>query len=102
VKGKEEGLRIIDGTWYMPNSGKDAWKDHVSARIPGAVFFDMDAVSDKTTNLPHMLPTESEFAIHMFNLGIKKNEKIICYDNLGLFSSPRIAWTMRFFGANRV
>lgn len=86
----------------MPNVAKDPKKEHLEDRIPGAVFFDVDDCSSHSTELPHMLPTVEEFTAKMKELGIPRNSEIVCYDNVGIFSSPRVAWTFKFFGADRV
>ncbi|CAI9284213.1 unnamed protein product [Lactuca saligna] len=39
------------------------------AHIPGALFFDVYGISDRTTNLPHMLPPEEAFAAAVSALG---------------------------------
>ena len=100
-KGQKD-LRILNGTWYMPNQKKNPKQEHKDSRIPTSIFFDIDDIADKTIDLPHMLPSEEEFIQHMQNLRVRRTDNIICYDNVGIFSSPRVAWTMRFFGAERV
>lgn len=86
----------------MPNHKRDAKAEHFAKRIPGALFFDVNEIADKTIPLPHMIPTEEEFIKHMERLRVRRTDNIVCYDNLGIFSSPRVAWTMRFFGAEKV
>lgn len=93
-------LRIVDGSWHL--DGRDARADFESARIPGAIFFDMDAISDHTSDLPHMLPTAAAFAEAAGALGIAETDTIVVYDTLGLFSAARVWWTFRVMGANRV
>lgn len=100
-KGSSD-LRIVNSTWYMPNANRDPKKEHIESRIPTSIFFDIDEIADRETDLPHMLPPENEFKIHMRNLRIRKTDNIIFYDNHGIFSSPRAAWTLRFFGAENV
>jgi thiosulfate/3-mercaptopyruvate sulfurtransferase len=65
----------------MPNSGKDPFKEHLEARIPGAIFFDHDEICDKSINMPHTLPSLQVFTENMRKLGIQKNHDIVCYDN---------------------
>ena len=93
-------LRIVDGSWHL--DGRDARADFESARIPGAVFFDLDAISDHTSDLPHMLPTAAGFAEAVGAIGIAEMDTIVVYDTLGLFSAARVWWTFRVMGAHRV
>ncbi len=96
----DPSLRIIDGSWHL--DGRDARADFEAGRIPGAVFFDLDAVSDHTTDLPHMLPTAAAFAEAVGALGIAETDTIVIYDTVGLFSAARVWWTFRIMGATDV
>jgi thiosulfate/3-mercaptopyruvate sulfurtransferase len=100
--GKTPGLRIVDGSWYLPAQNRDAAAEYAAARIPGAVRFDIDAVSDKSTALPHMLPKPEEFARVAGELGISESDDIVVYDGPGLFSAARVWWTFRVMGARNV
>ena len=81
---------------------RDGFKEYQAAHIPGAVYFDIDEISDHGAGLPHMLPPPEAFALHMRRLGIGDGAKIVVYDGAGLFSAPRVWWTFRVFGANDV
>ena len=81
---------------------RDGFKEYQAAHIPGAVYFDIDEISDHGAGLPHMLPPPEAFALHMRRLGIGDWAKIVVYDGAGLFSAPRVWWTFRVFGANDV
>lgn len=97
------GLRVVDGSWYLPGSGRDPRAEYAAGHIPGAVFFDLDATSDPTTPLPHMLPSADEFASRMTLLGLKRTDDIVVYDGSGVnLSAPRVWWTFRAFGHRRV
>jgi thiosulfate/3-mercaptopyruvate sulfurtransferase len=92
----------ICAAWFMPNDpegrkGIDAFN---KKRIPKARFFDIDAVKDQESPYPHMLPTCDTFAEAMANMGIRKDDSLVVYDTeeLGLFSAPRVAWTLRVYG----
>ncbi|KIW01551.1 hypothetical protein, variant [Verruconis gallopava] len=96
--------RIIPlcASWYMPNdpkkrTGLQAFKE---SRIPRARFFDLDAIKDDQSPYPHMLPTPERFAEAMGELGIRRDDSVVVYDSsdLGIFSAPRVAWTLRVFG----
>lgn len=76
--------------------------DYLSGHIPGAVRFDIDAVSDATSDLPHTLPSAANFAATAGELGISDADTIVVYDGLGLFSAARVWWTFRHFGAGNV
>ncbi len=93
-------LRIVDGSWHL--GGRDARADFDAARIPGAVHFDLEAVSDHDSPLPHMLPTPEAFAAAAGALGIAETDTIVVYDTVGLFSAPRVWWTFRLMGARNV
>jgi thiosulfate/3-mercaptopyruvate sulfurtransferase len=98
----EPDLAIIDGTFFMPDEGRNALAEYRAGHIPGAVFFDIDAIADHSTNLPHMLPSPAQFADAMRTLGIDEKMRIVVYDASGLFSAPRVWWTLRLFGAKNV
>ena len=93
---------FVDGSWYLPAQKRDAKKEYRSARIPNAIFFDIDAIADPDTDLPHMLPHPDVFAEVMSNLGIGNDDTIIVYDGPGLFSAPRVWWTFKVMGAAHV
>ena len=93
-------LRIIDASWWL--DGRDARADFEAERLPGAVFFDIEAVSDRTSPYPHMLPTPQAFAEAMGEMGISESDDIVVYDAQGLFSAARVWWTLRIMGATRV
>jgi thiosulfate/3-mercaptopyruvate sulfurtransferase len=92
----------VDGSFYLPAQKRDPEAEFLAGHIPGAVRFDVDAVSDHANPAPHMLPSKEFFADSMGKLGISETDTIVCYDGLGLFASPRIWWTFRLFGAKNV
>jgi thiosulfate/3-mercaptopyruvate sulfurtransferase len=93
-------LRIVDGSWHL--DGRDAAADFARARIPGAVRFDLDAVSDGSSGLPHMLPSPEAFAAAAGGMGIAEGDDIVVYDTAGLFSAARVWWMFRVMGARSV
>jgi len=98
-------VRVVDGSWYMPAMGRDAQKEYASQRIPGAVFFDLDACCDKqgrNASLPHMLPSPEQFASYMNALGIHREHRVVFYDGMGCFSAPRVRLTFKHFGMEHV
>jgi len=96
------GLAIVDASWHLPAARRDAAEEFRTAHIPGAVHFDIDAIADKTTSLPHMLPDPVTFSGAVRKLGIGDGMKIVVYDAVGLFSAPRVWWTFRVFGVRDV
>lgn len=95
----EPDLKIVDASWFLPTMNRDAAAEYVERRIPGAVRFDIDAVADTTSPLPHMLPTAEVFAATVGAMGIRESDSIVVYDGAGLLSAPRVWWTFRLFGA---
>ena len=70
----------------------------MAGHIPGAVFFDINAIADLTTDLPHMLPTPEAFAEAAGALGLERDSTIVVYDAHGIYSAPRVWWTLRAMG----
>ncbi len=93
-------LRLLDCTWNL--DGTDARGPFEAARIPGARFFDIDAVADTANPLPHMLPRPDVFAEAVGAMGIGNDDLVVVYDQAGVRSSPRVWWTFRVFGHERV
>lgn len=96
------GLKVLDASWHMPDAGRDPRAEFAKARIPGAHFFDIDALSDPDSSLPHMLPRTADFAVAMRALGIDRDDAVVVYDSNGLFSAPRAWWMLRVFGHPQV
>ncbi|NWG46797.1 MAG: hypothetical protein HXY25_09660, partial [Alphaproteobacteria bacterium] len=94
-------LRIVDGSWYLPAMGRNARGEFEAGHIPGAVFFDLEEVSDRTNPLPHMLPTARHFETAVGELGIAETDEVVIYDGAGIFSAPRIWWTFHVMGHER-
>ncbi len=90
-------LRLVDASWHL--DGRDGRPDFEAARLPGAVFFDLEASSDPDSPLPHMLPTPALFAARMGGLGIAADDSIVVYDTVGIRSSARAWWMFRAMGA---
>ena len=95
-------LRILDGTWHMPQLQRDARREFVEAHIPGAAFFDIDRIADSSVPLPHMLPPPEAFAASVGALGIGDGDRVVVYDVRGVVSAARVWWTFRVFGHDRV
>lgn len=97
------GVKVVDASWYLPTTGRDAAAEFAQGHIPGAVFYDLDASSDRATSLPHMLPPADQYAERMAALGLNDEDTIVVYDGSGVnLSAPRVWWTFRVFGHDRV
>lgn len=99
---RDRNLAIVDGSWFLPTVKRDAHAEYRAGHIPGAVFFDIDAVCDHSTELPHMLPGPTQFAEAASALGIGDGDSIVVYDSAGFYSAARVWWTFRVFGAKKV
>jgi thiosulfate/3-mercaptopyruvate sulfurtransferase len=99
---RDRNVVIVDGSMFLPTQKRDAHAEYLAGHIPGAVFFDVDAISDHSTELPHMLPGAGQFGEAVGALGIGDGDAVVVYDSLGLYSAARVWWTFRIFGATNV
>jgi thiosulfate/3-mercaptopyruvate sulfurtransferase len=97
-----DDVRILDGSWWLPAENRDPYAEYLEAHIPGAVFFDIDAVADRTVDLPHMLPTPEAFAEAAGRLGLSRDATIVTYDTFGVRAAARVWWTLKVMGFSRV
>lgn len=102
VRQSDENLVMLDASWYLPTDGRDPGAEYLTSHIPGAHFFDIDAVADATHPCPHMLPTAPMFTEYTRALGIGAETDVVIYDTKGLFSAPRAWWMFRVFGHQSV
>lgn len=98
----EPGLRVVDASWFLPTEPRTGRESYLAAHIPGAIFFDIDAISDTSSSLPHMLPSPEAFAEAAGRLGLTPEADIVVYDAQGVFSAPRVWWTLKVMGYPRV
>jgi len=96
------GVVVLDGSFYLPAMKRDAAAEYLAGHIPGAIRFDIDEIANHSTDLPHMLPSSADFAAAAGKLGIGDQDTIVAYDGHGMFSSPRVWFTLRLFGADNV
>lgn len=96
-----EGVKIIDASWRMPGAG-DAHDDYLKRHIPGAVFFDIDAVADRRSPLPHMLASPAQFEKAASAMGVGNADRVVVYDDQGLFSAARAWWNFHAMGHSQV
>jgi thiosulfate/3-mercaptopyruvate sulfurtransferase len=99
---RDPSVVAVDGSYFLPTQKRDAHAEYRGGHIPGAVFFDIEAVSDHSTDLPHMLPGPTQFGEVVGGLGITNADTVVVYDSLGLYSAARVWWTFRIFGARTV
>lgn len=95
-------LRIIDGSWHMPDAGRDARAEYEAEHIPGARFFDIDEISDQRSALPHMAPPPEKFMSRMRAMGIGDGHQVVIYDTKGVWTAPRVWWTFKLMGKQDV
>ncbi|MEH6631981.1 MAG: 3-mercaptopyruvate sulfurtransferase [Halopseudomonas aestusnigri] len=91
-------VRVVDGTYYLPNENKNARELYEEQHIENTVFFDIDDISDEANPLPHMIPSDIKFASRVRKLGLGDGNRIIIYDQRGLFSAARVWWMFKLFG----
>jgi thiosulfate/3-mercaptopyruvate sulfurtransferase len=89
-------VRVVDGSWALDGTDMRALYDQ--AHIPGAVFFDIEAISDHSSGLPHMAPSPEVFSDAVGRMGISAGDTVVVYDQQGLFSAARVWWTFRLMG----
>ena len=95
---KDPDLRVLDASWYLPDTGRTAKAEYLAAHIPGARFFDIDANSDHRSALPHMAPPPEKFISRMRAMGVGDGHQVVVYDGTGIFSAARVWWTFRLMG----
>lgn len=97
----ESSTRVLDCTWYVGDSHRGR-AEFSRERIPRSQFFDIDDIADKSTDLPHMLPSPEEFASKVGALGVSSDSTVLLYSRKGSFSAPRVWWMFRVFGHDKV
>lgn len=95
----DNNIKIIDGSWYLPQMERDPLAEFDAAHIPGAVRFDVNTITDQSTDLPHMLANADVFGEMVGAMGISDTNTIVIYDGMGIFSAPRVWWNFRIMGA---
>lgn len=99
---EDPDLRIIDASWHMPSTGRDARAEYETAHIPGARFFDIDAIADSRSPLPHMAPPPEMFVSRLRAMGIGDGHQVVVYDNSDVHSAARVWWLFRLMGKTDV
>ena len=91
-------VKIIDASWHMPNSNRNAYKEYKKKHIKNAIFFDLDKNSNQKTKLPHMLNDINSWESIVAKMGISNKDEIVIYDNSDLISSCRCWYNFIYFG----
>jgi thiosulfate/3-mercaptopyruvate sulfurtransferase len=99
---KDPDLRILDGSYYLPQMARDPRAEYDVAHIPGARFFDIDDVADHGSDLPHMVPPIEKFMSRMRAMGVGDGHQVVVYDGMGLFSAARVWWLFKLMGQNNI
>jgi thiosulfate/3-mercaptopyruvate sulfurtransferase len=102
VRLADPQIRVLDASWFLPTEGRSGRNEFEEVRIPGAAFFDIDAISDASVDLPHMLPAPEPFAVAAAALGLTPDAEVVVYDSFGIRSAARVWWTLRVMGFDRV
>ena len=98
----DPGTVIVDASWYLPAANRDPRAEYLAGHIPGAVFFDIDGIADRSSGLPHMLLAPADFARAVGEMGIGDGATIVVYDGAGLSSASRVWWNFVIMGATDV
>ncbi len=99
---KDPDLRILDGSWYLPQQQRDAKAEYDAGHIPGARFFDIDDISDHRSDLPHMAPPVEKFMSRLRAMGVGDGHQVVVYDGAGLMSAARVWWLFRLMGQDNI
>jgi thiosulfate/3-mercaptopyruvate sulfurtransferase len=99
---KAPDIVVIDATLYLPTVPRNAYEEYRNAHIPGALFFDIQDISDATSHLPHMLPSPEKFASRVKAMGIGDGTRVIAYDTQNMSSAARAWWMFRVMGHDDV
>ncbi|WP_313131347.1 3-mercaptopyruvate sulfurtransferase [Pseudescherichia vulneris] len=101
--GDSPDVQIIDARMApVGQEHRDMRAEYRAGHLPGAVFFDIEALSDHTSSLPHMMPRPEAFAVAMRELGISSDKHLVIYDEGNLYSAPRAWWMLKTFGVEQV
>ena len=91
-------MMVFDASFFLPTMQRDAGEEFLACRLPGARFFDIDAIADPDSELPHMVPSAEIFTARMQALGLNQNQPVVIYDNAPFLTAPRAWWLLTLFG----
>lgn len=95
-------VRVVDATFHLPDTGRNAREEYLVEHIPGALFFDLERIADPDNPLPRKMPPQDVFAREVGTLGIDNATHVVAYDTLGLYSAARVWWLFRHYGYDNV
>jgi thiosulfate/3-mercaptopyruvate sulfurtransferase len=98
----DPGVIVLDGSMHLPTSGRNARAEYAAEHIPGAFYFDIDEIADKSVPLAHMLPSSAQFDEQVGRMGIGNATRVVAYDSEGLYSAGRVWWMFRAMGHDNV
>lgn len=94
-------LIILDAS--PKNNISNLKTDFPDIQIKGAHYFDLkNNFSDKNSPLPNTFPSPEHFSSECQKLGINNSSKLVVYDNLGIYSSPRAWWMFKAMGHQNI
>src|ERR1700748_3854660 len=99
---KDANVKVVHASFKLPGVLPLPKDDYLAAHIPGAVFFDVDAVSDHSNPLPHMYPTAEQFGRDAGGLGVSNADTVVVYDSGGWVAAPRAWWMFLAYGHSNV
>ena len=91
-------IRVVDGSWHLPNAGRNGKAEYAEYHIPGAVYFDIDDIADGDSGLPHTVPSPEKFSSRVRKLGLGDGSRIVVYDSGNWMAAARVWWMFRLFG----
>src|ERR1700743_302059 len=94
----DANVKLLDATFKLPGLLPLPKDDYLAAHIPGAVYFDVDAVSDHANPLPHMFPSAAQFGRDVGALGVSNRDTVVIYDAGGWGAAPRVCWMWLAYG----
>lgn len=95
-------VKILDASWHMPNSKRNAKKEYSEKHIPRAMFWDLDEHSNKDSSYPHMMSNSNYWTKMLWKFGIANHHHIIVYDHSYLYSACRLWFALKYFGHKKV
>lgn len=95
-------VKVLDASFKLPGMTPLPKDDYLKAHIPGAVFFDVDAVSDHSNLLPHMFPGADQFGRDVGALGVGNDDTVVVYDSGSWMAAPRAWWMFLSYGHRNV
>ena len=102
AKLRRPDVVVLDASWHLPGDQRDPQREYLDQHIPGARFFDIDAIADPEHDCPHMLPSAKDFAESVAALGVGCDTEVVIYDTKGLFSAARAWWMFQVYGHHAV